>query len=153
MRIENWKAQEVFTAIVSQAEENANVIMDDVVAVAKAKCPVDPVTFREGKFASASVSFTPKTGKNKGQLVQFTTDKRWMGRAPGNLRETIRRVNRPGSGKIRVYAGNFKIYWALMIEKTGYHDRSGKFHAPVHFLQAPFHAIKGQIIARIKGGK
>jgi len=151
MRVENWHSKEIFKAIEDRAVDNANAVMDDVAAEAKAKCPVDPVTFREGKFSKAHVSFTPKTGRNKGNLVSFDTEYRWMGRAPGNLRDTIRRVNKPGSGNIRVYAGNFKIYWAFMIEK-GYHDRGGRYHAGVHFLQAPFHRVKMSVINRIKNG-
>jgi hypothetical protein len=152
MRVANWKGQEVFNDITQAAFRNANDFMDSVVSEAKRRCPVDPVTFREGKFSSAQVSFTPRTGRNKGKLVSFGTQKRWMGREPGNLRDTIRRVNKSGSGSIRVYAGNFKIYWAFMVER-GYHDRAGKHHSAQPFLRPTFHAAQGKAIQAIKGGK
>lgn len=152
MRVENWKADQVFSDITNQAIENANNFMDSIVLEAKRLCPVDPITVREGKFSSAVISFTPRTGKNKGKPVSFGTQKRWMGREPGNLRDTIRRVNKPGSGTIRVYAGNFKIYWAFMVER-GYRDRSGKQHAAQPFLRPVFHQAKGKAIQAIKGGK
>jgi len=156
MRIENWNAKEIFGAFLEKAENGANLVMDEVVAASKQKCrgsfEHNPPIFREGKFSSARVVFTPKTGKNKGKLVSFDTKKRWMGRFPGQLQNTIRRVNKVGSGTVRVYAGNFKVYYALMVEKTGYTDKGGKFHQPIHFLQAPFHAIKQTMISKIAKG-
>lgn len=151
MRVERWKAKEVLTTISEQAIKNGNTVMDEVVQESKRICPVDLKTYRPGYFAVATVSFTPKTGRNKGLLVQFNTSKRWMGRSPGNLRDTIRRVNKPHSGNIRVYAGNFKIYWAFMIEK-GFHDRGGKWHEGRRFLRGPFHAKRSQILDKIKNG-
>lgn len=146
MRIEGWHSKEIFQGIMDQALTNANGVMDDVVMAAKQACPVGTIT-REGKWASGNVSFTPKTGKNKGELVQFTTNRRWMGRAPGDLRSTIRRVNKPNSGNIRVYAGNFKIYWAFMVE------RGTAKMAARPFLRSAFHAKKQEILGRIKNGK
>jgi hypothetical protein len=152
MRVSRWKAKEVLSEIWDTARANAINVMDEVVKESKQKCPVDPVTFREGKFGSANISFTPRTGRNKGKLVSFSTDKRWMGREPGDLRRTIRRTDLKGNeGSIRVYAGNFKIYWALMVER-GYHDRSGKHHAGVPFLRAPFNAKKRTMLKKIKEG-
>jgi hypothetical protein len=136
-KVMNWKAPEIFNEINDRCLDNANKFMDVVVLEAKRKCPIDTKTFREGKFSNAAVSFTPRTGKNKGKLVTFNTSKRWLGRYPGNLRNTVRRVNRTGSGNIRVYAGDYKIYWAFMIER-GYHDRSGKHHAGIHFMRNSF---------------
>jgi HK97 gp10 family phage protein len=146
LRIENWRGKEVFDQIAEQALENANLLMDDVVAAAKSRCPVGTVT-REGKWSTANVSFTPQSGKNKGQRVSFTTDKRWMGRNPGDLRNTIRRVTKPRTGNIRVYAGNFKIYWAYMVER-------GTSKMPAKpFLRPAFQSAK-QIASRfIKDGE
>jgi len=151
MRIANWRAKEAFAYISDKAMANANNLMDDVVAGAKAICPVDP-TVREGKFERALVSFTAYKGKKKEHLVEFSTTKRWTGRSPGNLRDTIRRVNKQGTGTIRVYAGNFKVYWAYMVEKSGYHDRGGKFHPPKPFLRNAFKAVKPTILERLKNG-
>ena len=153
MRFEKWHAGEILQQIEGQAEANANDFMDQVAANAKARFPVDPVTFRTGHFTSADVSFTPQTGSNKGKLVQFHTDSRWTGRFPNQLKNTIRRVGKPGSGNVRVYYGDFKVYYGLMVEKLGYHDRAGRFHAPVHFLQAPWEAMKNIAARFIQNGK
>jgi len=157
MRIEGWRAGEVFKRVEETAMDNANSVMDEVVVEAKQRLIGDikeiPPIVREGGFSSADVSFIPKTGKNKGTLVSFHTDKRWTGRrTPDNLYDSIRRVNKEGSGTVRAYAGNFKVYWAFMVEKSGYTDRAGKFHGPLHFLQGPFHEKKSSILNRIKGG-
>lgn len=161
MRIEGWKAGEVFNRIEERAMDNANAVMDDVVVEAKMKLAGNvveiPPIVRKGGFSKAKVSFVPKTGKHKGELVQFDTTKRWVGRrsqkyAPDNLYDSIRRVNKEGSGSTRVYCGNYLAYWAFMVEKSGYKDRSGKFHPPLHFLQSSFHAKKTTMLNRIKGG-
>jgi hypothetical protein len=149
MRVERWRAKEEFDRLSQTAMDNANTAMDEVVAVARQRCPVGSVS-RDGKWVFQGVSFTPGTGKNRGNLVQFQ-GRRWTGRQPGNLRDTIRRVNKAGSGSIRVYAGSYKIYWAFMIHR-GYHDRSGKWHPGIPFLQAPFHQLKGGFLTKIKNG-
>lgn len=152
MRVSRWKAKEVFSEIWDKARGNAGAIMDEIVIESKWECPTDPYTFREGRFGSANIAFKPRTGRNKGKLVRWSTDKRWMGRQPGDLRRTIRRVDaKHDESSFRVYAGNFKIYWALFIER-GYHDRGGKFHAPVPFLRKPFNAKKKTMVKRIKEG-
>jgi len=159
MRIERWNSKEIFGALLEKAENGANNAMDDVIVAAKAKLAGSvveiPPIVREGHFGSANVSFTPKTGKNKGNLVQFSTDKRWTGRRTSSrdqLYDSLRRVNRAGSGSVRGYCGNFLAYWAFMVEKSGYTDRGGKFHPPLHFLQAPFHAMKGSMVSKIAKG-
>ena len=149
MRVESWRAKEVFDRLSQQAMDNANAAMDEVVEAARQKCPVGTVT-RDGKWVYQGVSFTPRTGKNRGRSVQFQ-GKRWTGRRPGMLRDTIRRVNKHGSGSIRVYAGSYKIYWAFMIER-GFHDKGGRFHSGVHFLQKPFHEKKKGFLTKIKNG-
>ena len=146
MRIEGWRSKEVAKEITEQALLNANAVMDDVVEAARQRCPVSPIV-REGKWANAIVSFTPGTGRSKGKSVSFA-GKRWTGRSPGDLRNTIRRVNnsrRPGN--VRVYAGNAKIYWAHMVER-------GTSRTPAQpFLRPAFHGIRGQILNRIKNGR
>jgi len=158
-RIERWNSKEVFKALEDRAMDNANDVMDEVKTSAKQRLAGSvvqiPPIVRAGRFGSASVSFTPKTGKNKGKLVQFSTDKRWTGRRTSDrdqLYDSMRRVNKPGASNIRVYCGNFLAYWALMVEKTGYTDRGGKFHPPLHFLQAPFHAMKQSFVSKIAKG-
>lgn len=144
MKISKWNGNKVFGDIYKHALQNGNEFMDMVVKDAKARCPVGTIT-REGKWSGASVSFTPKTGRNKGKPVQFA-GKRWMGREPGNLRDTIRRTNIKDSGSIRVYAGNFKIYWAFMVER-------GTSKTAAHpFLRPTFMAAKGRALRAIKTG-
>jgi hypothetical protein len=128
--------------------------MDEVVVSAKSNLTMkNPQVVREGGFGKAHVVFTPKRGRNKGEVVDFDTDKRWMGRgSPNILANTIRRVNKTGSGGIRIYCGNTKVYWAFMVEKSGYTDRSGKFHRPLHFLQRSFLAAKREMISKIAKG-
>lgn len=149
MRIGNWKAQGIFEQIVSLAQEQSNYIMDKVVIVAKQKCPIlkDLSQERPDGWAHAEVSFTPKTGHNKGTLVKFSTDKRWTGRRQGDLQQTIRRVNNAyNPGNVRVYAGNFKIYYAYMVEK-------GTIKTPAQpFLRPAFNQIKQTAIADIQRG-
>lgn len=144
MRLSKWRAHEVFTDIYNTALENGIAFMDEVVKDAKRRCPVGTIT-REGNFVSANISFTPKTGKNKGRLVQFGTNKRWSGRQPGSLRSTIRRVNKPGTGSIRIYAGNFKIYWAHMVERGTSRTKAQPFLRPAFF------AARNRALKSIKG--
>lgn len=159
MRIENWRANEIFQSLENKAESGANKVMDEVIVQAKqrligAVVEIPPIV-RQGGFVHARVSFTPKKGRNKGELVQFSTDKRWTGRRTNNrdqLYESLRRVNKQGTRTIRGYAGNTLAYWAFMVEKSGYTDRGGKFHAPLHFLQNPFHAMKKDMISKIAKG-
>jgi len=146
MRLENWHSKEIFQGIMDQALVNANVVMDEVADDAKMRCPVDTKTYRPDGWANAHVEFTPKTGAWKNKLVSFNTKKRWVGRKPGDLLSTIRRVNRPGSGNIRVYAGNFKIYWAFMVEKGTSRTKAQPF------LKPSFHRIKKDIVKMIKNG-
>ena len=145
-RVANWRAKEIFSQIAEEAIKAGNEVMDDVVVDSRAKCPVGTIT-REGKWSSAKVSFTPRSGANKGKLVSFSTDKRWMGRAPGDLKGTIRRVNKPSRpGNIRVYSGSFKIYWAHMVEYGTMKSRAQPFMRPA------FNGIKNSIISRIEKG-
>lgn len=157
MRVERWNSKDIFQGLIDKAESGANVVMDDVVKETRAKYtqPLvkhEPPIWRKGRFGSARVTFIPKTGKGKGVVVDFYTDKRWTGRWPGQLRNTVRRVNKPGSGNVRGYMGNFKVYYASMVEKTGYTDRGGKFHQPLHILQGTFHSKKVNMLKSIANG-
>ena len=162
MRLEKWHSKEIFKAYEDRAMDNANTVMDEVKVAAKQKLAASviaiPPIVRQGRNTHAFVSFTPKTGKNKGQLVEFSTDKRWTGRRSiastpqDQLYNSIRRVNVPNGSNVRVYCGNSLAYWASMVEKTGFTDRGGKFHQPLHFLQAPFHAMKQSFTSKIAKG-
>ncbi len=145
MRIASWREGEVFNEITEAALGNANAVMDDVVAAAKAACPVGTIS-RPGGWSSANVSFTPKTGRNRGKLVRFDTEKRWMGREPGDLKGTIRRVNKRDSGNIRVYAGSYKIYWAFMVERGTVKTRRQPF------LRPALQQVQATALDKIKNG-
>lgn len=154
MRVANLRLKEVQEEIFGQALDNANGLMDHVVQEAKNRLQAGikqiPPIVREGHFGSAHVSFTPKTGKNKGSLVEFDTDKRWTGRhfdAIDTLVKTIRRVNKSGKSNIRVYAGNFKAYWAFMVE------RGTSRTAAIPFLRPAFDAAKAIATRFIKEGR
>ncbi len=158
MRVANWKGKELLGEIKQKVIDCADSIMTGVVVASRAdlmnKIETWPRVVRKGKFAQAHVQFTPKTGPKAGRrLVSFDTDKRWTGRWDAqydSLYRSIRKVDKPGSGNKRVYAGNLQAYWASMVEKTGYTDRGGKHHAPLHFLQEPFLKITNDIEEKIK---
>jgi len=155
MRLANWRAKEVLDAISEAALDSASGIMNDVMVNAKIACPVLKNLDQERPpgWSSATVSFTPKTGRNKGKPVKFSTTRRWTGRKQGDLQRTIREVTRGDRiGNFRVYAGNYKIYYAHMIEKSGYTDRGGTFHPPRPFLRNSFNGQKSKVLDRIKSG-
>jgi len=157
MRLANWRSKEIFKRIENRAYDNANAVMDTVVQEAKTKLSsYGRLTniYRPPGWSKAHVSFTPRSGRNKDKLVSFNTDKRWTGRDPGTLSSTIRRVNKDSDvgGTIRVYAGNFKIYYARYVEhgtaSTGYGGP-----APAKpFMRPSFQKIKKTIVKRIKDG-
>ena len=142
-RVANWRAKELFSQVREVALEEANAVMDGLVEDAKRLCPVSPIE-REGRWSyDQNISFTPKRGKNRGQRVSFRA-KRWMGRQPGDLRSTIRKVTKHDRvGNIRVYAGNAKIYWASMVEH-GTRGRPG-----VHYLKRATEQAKAHTVQRI----
>jgi HK97 gp10 family phage protein len=156
MRIANWGAKEVFASIIETALDEAGNVMDDVTVVAKQKCPVltNPKwergevrglgLWKTNMWSHANVSFTPKTGRNKGNLVQFSTDKRWTGRKAGDLKSSIRKVTHTEKlGNIRVYAGQFKYYWAFMVEKGTVKTKAQPF------LRPAFNGIRSKVVPRI----
>lgn len=146
MKITGWRAKEILDDIADLAVDNANEAMDEVVRIAKSKCEPGTV-YREGGFTSANVSFVPKTGRHKGERVEFETLKRWKGRKPGSLRSTIRRVTMREDGNVRVYAGNFKIYYALYVER-GTTKMEKK-----PFLRPAFMEVKPRMLDIVKNGK
>jgi len=143
MRVANWKAAEIFGQIRKEAITAITEVMDDVVISAKARCPVGEVR-RDGSVKEKWLSFTPGRGRGKGQLVSFGA-KQWQGREPGSLRESIRRVTKPSRpGNIRVYAGNFKVWYAHFVEY-------GTVHAAPHsFMRKSFHEVKNDVIQRVE---
>jgi hypothetical protein len=51
-----------------------------------------------------------------------------------------------------VYMGNYKVYWAYMVEKSGYTDRNGDFHPPLHCLSKTFNAARKDMVRKIAKG-
>lgn len=145
MRVEGWHAKEIFSQIAEEAINAANEVMDDVVSAAKAKCPVGTIT-REGKFKTATISFTAKAGTKSAKAVSFQAQS-WSGRYPGQLRDTIRRrnkANRPGN--IRVYAGDRKTVYAFFLEYGTVKTKRQSFMRPA------FQEKKNSVISRIEAG-
>jgi len=156
MRVENWKFPKILESIKSNAIDAANEIMDEHVIAAKRLCPGPPTSkmiFRaetgEGDmkgFVNKAVSFIPKRGPNKGKRVAFVA-KTWVGRVPGTLRASIRRVNKESRpGNVRVYAGHFRAYYAFFVEYGTVKTRKQPFMRP------SFQAIKPNILPRIEDG-
>jgi HK97 gp10 family phage protein len=149
MRVENWKAKEIFSQIAEEALKAGNEFMDDVAAASKSRCPLGTVT-REGKWKTATVAFTPTTrnGKfirpGKQKAVSFQAEQ-WSGRYPGQLRDTIRRVNKPSCpGNIRVYAGNKKVNYAFFVEYG-----TAKMQARP-YMRTAFNGMRNQVIPWIE---
>jgi hypothetical protein len=143
-RVANWRAKEVFNEVAQVALAEANAVMDDLAEEAKARCPVSPIV-RQGKWATnQTVNINPKSGKNKGKSITFQA-RRWLGREPGDLRKTIRKVTkRDRPGNIRVYAGNTKIFWAFMVER-------GTIKTPAQpFLRPALHSAQQRALSRIQ---
>ena len=152
MRVQNWRAKEIFSEIAEEAIKAANEVMDDVVTAARFLCPVDETTIREGKWKIATVSFTPTTrnrrkiSESKRKAVSFQAQQ-WSGRYPGMLRDTIRRVNKPERpGNVRVYAGNKKVNYAHFVEYGTVKTERQSFMRPA------FQQVKNRIVERIEKG-
>lgn len=149
MRVANWRAAEVFDAASQQINHNAGVFMDSVLAIAVQRCPPPGKTniYRPPGWSNANVKFTPRRGKDKGKLIQFNTSKRWTGRDPGDLRGTIRRVDKitPSRTSMRIYAGNFKLYWAFMVEYGTASTGWGGPAAATPFLRPAWNSRKAAV--------
>ncbi len=153
MRVSNWRAKEVFEGFKEKAFSNAEGVMDEVVVDARARCPVGKFSYKKylsgmrGEHKYREISFTPKSGRNKGQTVRFSA-KVMKGRQPGTLKNTIRRVSRRSNSTIRVIAGNSEVIYARFVEKG-----TSKMAARP-FLRPAFNQKKKSIVKRVaKGGK
>ena len=151
-RIVGSRVKEIGDEIYGQCIDNANVLMDDVMDQARRICPKGSIT-REGGFVRRIVVINPKaTSKGKGgyrvrdrqRVFEANT---WLGRVPGSLRASIRRVNslrKPGS--IRVYAGHYKVFYAFMVERGTVKTN------PQPFMRPAFAAAKPRILNVLKNG-
>lgn len=143
MRVEGLRIKEVFQHVADLAIAGANNVMDDVANDARRRVPVGNITRKDGSVMR-DVAFIPKSGRGKGKIVNFIADT-WMGRVPGSLKATIRKVekiNRPGN--IRVYAGSKKVFYARFVEYGTVKTKAQPY------LRPSFHAIKGTARSRIE---
>ncbi len=145
MRVEGVKIKEVFQNIMDLAIIGANKVMSDVAVDAKRRCPTKkgvPVgtVYRAYGRVMKDVMFTTKRGKD----VNFIADTE-MGRTAGNLRATIRKVEKDSRpGNIRVYVGNRDVWYGRFVEYGTSHSRKQPFMRP------SFHALKPTMQARIE---
>ncbi len=149
MRVVGWKAPEMFKEVEDNVIEAANELMDEMADDARQNCPVGTMT-TEGTWKTARLSFIPtrrrgrKIPEAKRQRVTFEAQQ-YSGRYPGQLRDTIRRVNkydRPGN--IRVIAGNRATGYARFLEFGTVKMRARPFMRPA------FQKLKQNLIARIE---
>jgi hypothetical protein len=153
MRIAKWRADKVFSEITDAALAQGNAVMDSVASSAVSKCRGFAYKWKErpGGWSGADVAFIPKTGPNKDKLVAFRTEKRWTGRQYGDLARTIRRVNKEEKpGNIRTYAGNFKIYYAFMVERGTSSTGWGGPAVAQPFLRPAFNEIRSKVTPNIQ---
>jgi HK97 gp10 family phage protein len=136
-RVDSTRLKEVFQALSDAAIDGANIVMDKHVEEAKRLCPVGKIT-RKDTSKLRNVVFVPKKGRGKGKIVDFIADT-WMGRQPGSLKATIRKVEKYNrAGNIRCYAGNKKVFYARFVEY-------GTSKTPKHpFMRPSFQSIKGK---------
>ena len=144
-RVEGVRIKEVFQNVMDLAIAGANAVMADVATDARRLCPtkkgvsVGTVYRRYGRVMK-DVLFTTKRGKD----VNFIANTE-MGRTAGNLRATIRKVEKDSRpGNIRVYCGNSAVWYGRFVEYGTSHSRKQPFMRP------SFHAIKGTAQSRIE---
>ena len=145
MRVEGVRIKEVFQNVMDLAIVGANAVMADVVIDAKRLCPTKKgvsvgTVYRPYGRVMRDVLFTTKRGKD----VNFIADTE-MGRTAGNLKATIRKVEKESRpGNIRVYCGNMAVWYGRFVEYGTSRSRKQPFMRP------SFHAIKGTAQVRIE---
>lgn len=107
MRVSNWNPQKFDNEFISASMERLNEAAEVVAESARQLCPVGKINrpvYKKGAYV--------------GQI--------WTGRSAGALKKTIRVVEKKeeyGSESmkvrnVRVYAGNYVVYYARIVEKT-----------------------------------
>jgi HK97 gp10 family phage protein len=99
MRVSNWNPQKYDQEFMSASMERLKKAAEVVAEKARQKCPVGTISrpiYGEGQYAG----------------------KPYTAREPGALKKTIRVVELKGSKarNIRVYAGNYDIFYARFVE-------------------------------------
>lgn len=136
MITEGFEGNEVYIQIEAAAISEANRIADEIMASAKAKCPVGSITRDERKkfYWTQGKKWLPASGGAP-----------WTEREPGTLRDSIRKVKLSDvPGNVRVYAGNFYAYYARFVEYG-----TAKMRARP-FLRPAFQSKEGQALGRIE---
>ncbi len=107
MRVSNWNPQAYDSEFMNASMDRLRAAAEIVASKARAKCPVGTLNrpiYKRGKYAG----------------------KPWTARDAGALKKTIRVVEKKGEGtgfaqlrNIRVYAGNYLVYYAQVVEYNG----------------------------------
>jgi hypothetical protein len=107
MRVSNWNPQQFDNEFMNASMERLRAGAEVIATKARQKCPVGTISrpiYKTGKYAGKS----------------------WTARDAGALKKTIRVVEKKDTGtgfaqlrNIRVYAGNYNVYYAQVVEYNG----------------------------------
>lgn len=107
MRVANWHPEKYDGEIINASMERLRKAAEVIADKARANCPVGTVSrpiYKKGPYAGQP----------------------WTARDAGALKKTIRVVEKKGQGttiaegkNIRVYAGNYLIFYAAIVEYAG----------------------------------
>jgi len=107
MRVSNWNPEKYDGEFANAAMDRLRKAAEVIAAKARAKCPVGTVSrpiYKKGPYAGQP----------------------WTARDAGALKKTIRVVEKKDKGtaimenkNIRIYAGNYLVYYASIVEHAG----------------------------------
>lgn len=100
MRVSNWRPEAYDKEFISASMDRLRKAAEVIATKARSKCPVGTISrpiYKRGPYAGKS----------------------WTARDAGALKKTIRVVEKNGVRNIRVYAGNFNVYYASIVEFAG----------------------------------
>lgn len=128
-RVSNWNPRQYDGEFAAASMDRLRKAAEVIAAKARTKCPVGTVSrpmYKSGPYAG----------------------KEWTKRDAGALKKTIRVVEKRGQGtavlenkNIRVYAGNYLVYYASIVE-----------HAVKAFMRPALNASKGEIKSILENG-
>ena len=107
MRVSNWNPQKYDAEFINASMDRLRKAAEVVAAKARSNCPVGTISrpiYKTGPYAGCT----------------------WTARDAGALKKTIRVVEKHELGtemsrirNVRVYAGNFNVYYAKIVEYAG----------------------------------
>jgi HK97 gp10 family phage protein len=108
MRVSNWNPQKFDVEFIRAGMDRLSKAAELIAGSARARCPVGTVSRGKG------------------------TGKRWTERIPGSLKKSIRvvRLKDSDARNVRVYAGNYEVYYAGMVEYGTAKSRPQPFLRP-----------------------